>query len=93
MHFAYRSDREPAIVALIQDACAMAGRNGVKVLAVDDEAPDPEVDKTQVAVPEHSHPGESQSNGVGRASHERGHRPSEDSQSVTRTSSEGATAE
>ena len=28
LHFAYRSDREPAIVSLIQDACAMAGRNG-----------------------------------------------------------------
>ena len=31
VHFAYRSDREPAIASLIQDACAMAGRNGVNV--------------------------------------------------------------
>ena len=57
VHFAYRSDREPAIVALIQDACAMAERNGVNVTAVDDEAPEPEVDRAQVAVPDHSHPG------------------------------------
>ena len=64
LHFAYRSDREPAIVSLIQDACAMAGRNGVKVQAIEDEALDPEVDKARVAVPEHSHPGESQSNGL-----------------------------
>ena len=37
VHFAYRSDREPAIVAMIQDACAMAGRKGVHVKS-DDEA-------------------------------------------------------
>ena len=64
LHFAYRSDREPAIVALIQDACAMAGRNGVHINAVADEAPEIEVEKSLVAVPEHSHPGESQSNGL-----------------------------
>ena len=64
LHFAYRSDREPAIVSLIQDACAMAGRNGVKVHAVEDEASDPEVERARIAVPEHSHPGESQSNGL-----------------------------
>ena len=57
VHFAYRSDREPAIVALIQDACAMAGRNDVSVQAVEDEAPEPEDDRAQVAFPEHSHPG------------------------------------
>ena len=67
-HFAYRSDREPAIVSLLQDACAMAGRNSVKVQAVEDEAPDPEVERAQVAVPEHSHPGESQSNGLAESS-------------------------
>ena len=68
VHFAYRSDRKPAIVSLIQDACAMAGRNGVKVHAVGDEAPDPDGEKAQVAVPEHSHPGESQSNGLAESS-------------------------
>ena len=36
LNCAYRSDRELAIVSLIQDACAMAGRNGVKVHAVED---------------------------------------------------------
>ena len=68
LHFAYRSDREPAIVSLIQDACAMAGRNGVHVHAVEDEAPNPDVEKARVAVPEHSHPGESQSNGLAAGS-------------------------
>ena len=42
----------------------MAGRYNVKVQAIEDEALDPEVDKARVAVPEHSHPGESQSNGL-----------------------------
>ena len=46
----------------------MAGRNGVKVHAVEDEAAEPEVDKARVAVPEHSHPGESQSNGLSERS-------------------------
>ena len=68
LHFAYRSDREPAIVALIQDACAMAGRNGVHINAVADEAPEVEVEKSLVAVPEHSHPCESQSNGLAERS-------------------------
>ena len=68
LHFAYRSDREPSIVSLIQDACAMAGRNGVKIHAVEDEAAEPEVDRARVAVPEHSHPGESQSNGLSERS-------------------------
>ena len=31
VHFAYRSDKEPAIIALIQEACARAGRRGVRV--------------------------------------------------------------
>ena len=64
VHFAYRSDREPAIVSLIQDACAMAGRNGVSIRAIEDESPDPMVERAHIAVPEHSHPGESQSNGL-----------------------------
>ena len=81
VHFAYRSDREPAIVAMIREACAMAGRKGVHV-AGDDEVvveleggdlqageiqPDVHpraVEESHVAVPEHSHPGESQSNGL-----------------------------
>ena len=67
LHFAYRSDREPAIVSLIQDACALAGRNGVKIHAVEDESPEPDTVEAQVAVPEHSHPGESQSNGLAEA--------------------------
>ena len=70
VHFAYRSDKEPAIVAMIQQACAMAGRNGV--LLKGDESTDGEpsivaetkIDRALVAVPEHSHPGESQSNGL-----------------------------
>ena len=36
-HFAYRSDREPAITAMIEEACAMSGRKGVKVTS--EEAP------------------------------------------------------
>ena len=79
VHFAYRSDKEPAIVAMIEEACARAGRRGIKVtseedVAVEDlpdevEVPEPPainplaIDSSQVAVPEHSHPGESQSNG------------------------------
>ena len=84
VHFAYRSDQEPAIVALIREACSLAGRNGVHVQA--DEAPsdladgdlevgEPQtvlnevaIDKSLIAVPEHSHPGESQSNGLAERS-------------------------
>ena len=66
VHFAYRSDRELAIVSFIQDACAMAGRNGISIQAIQDEALEPEVERAQVAVPEHSHPGESQSNGLAK---------------------------
>ena len=29
-HFTYRSDREPAIMAMIEEACSLSGRNGVK---------------------------------------------------------------
>ena len=42
----------------------MAGRNGVNVHAVEDEPAEPTVERAHVAVPEHSHPGESQSNGL-----------------------------
>jgi hypothetical protein len=42
----------------------MAGRNGVNIKAVEEEAPEAEVEKAHIAVPEHSHPGESQSNGL-----------------------------
>ena len=31
VHFAYRTDKEPAIVALIEDACRRAGRKGAGV--------------------------------------------------------------
>ena len=30
-HFAYRNDREPAIVAMIEEACTLSGRKGVKI--------------------------------------------------------------
>ena len=61
VHFAYRSDKEPAIVAMIQQACAMAGRNGVLLKGSDDEeegrasASEAPLDRASVAVPEHSH--------------------------------------
>ena len=42
----------------------MAGRNGVHIQAVEEEAPEPEVERAHVAVPEHSHRGESQYNGL-----------------------------
>ena len=38
LRFAYRPDMEPVIVSPVQDTCAMAGRNGVKVHAVEDDA-------------------------------------------------------
>ena len=60
-HFAYRSDKEPAIVAMLQQACAMAGRNGV---LIKEDANEDQVgsgpnaiDMAKVAVPEHTHPG------------------------------------
>ena len=99
-HFTYRSDREPAIVAMIEEACALSGRHGVK----DNNGPNPEemvhtgllddsnpegcvitdvelpigerphvpssveVEATHTAAPEHTHPGESQSNGLAERS-------------------------
>ena len=62
VQFVYRSDGEPAIVSLIQDACAMAGRNGVSIRSFEDESVARDVDRAHVAVPGHSHPGESESN-------------------------------
>ena len=80
VHFAYRSDKEPSIVSMIQEACALSGRNGVQEKNVDEEVILDEgdsstgelqsdlhprqVERSHVAVPEHSHPGESQSNGI-----------------------------
>ena len=37
VHFAYRSDEEPAIIAMIQEACARVGRRGVKVTEAEEE--------------------------------------------------------
>ena len=72
---------EPAIISMIQEACAMAGRKGVHVKSDDeaeaildngdskngeiqvDEHPRA-VERAHVAVPEHRHPEESQSNGL-----------------------------
>ena len=54
-HFVYRSDREPAIRALLADAAQLAG------LRAEQEEEDAEA---IVAVPETSTPGESQSNGA-----------------------------
>ena len=91
IHFAYRTDKEPAIVALIQDACRRAGRSSACVpedsdsgrptemakgsvmdtLEEDGDGTDehpPTIDKSVIAVPEHSAPGESQSNGKAEAS-------------------------
>ena len=74
VHFAYRSDKEPAIVAMIQQACAMAGRNGVLLKGEDDAdrvSTDVPLDRALVAIPEHNHPGESQSNGLSEKGHSR----------------------
>ena len=54
-------------MAMIQQACAMAGRNGVLLKGEDDAdgvIADVPLDRALVAIPEHSHPGESQSNGL-----------------------------
>ena len=39
VHFAYRSDKEPAIVSMIQEACTMSGRHGVHEKKNDDDIP------------------------------------------------------
>ena len=38
VHVAYRSDKEPAIVSMIQEACALAGRKGVLVKNDEDDS-------------------------------------------------------
>ena len=82
LHFCYRSDKEPAIRSMIQDACAMAGRTS-QLVKSDEPIPLPDVIEHEdileaelppakgleskpalLAVPEHSHPGESASNGL-----------------------------
>ena len=45
-HFAYRNDREPAIVAMIEEACGLSGRRGVKISPGSD-VPDDHVDVSQ----------------------------------------------
>ena len=37
-HFTYRSDREPAILAMFEEACALAGRNGTKYVTPENVA-------------------------------------------------------
>ena len=85
VHFAYRSDRELAITALLEEAIRISGRRGsptasdavpdhvdFPVAPVDDDEPDaptevpktPQPEGAMVAVPELTHPGESQSNGL-----------------------------
>ena len=83
VHFVYRSDKEPAIRAMIEQAIILAGRSGkayadadpeeqksLSVMEELDEAdgklmPSPlESERILVAVPEHSMPGESKSNGI-----------------------------
>ena len=83
VHFVYRSDKEPAIRAMFEQAIILSGRSG-KAFAEADNAekeaisvmeeldeddgkllPSPmESERILVAVPEHSMPGESQSNGI-----------------------------
>ena len=88
-HFAYRSDREPSILLMLEEAVQLSGRNGEKIgpnipATPTDPVPsdipsaentqlDPSpsgVDSSVLAVPEHSHPGESASNGKGRTGSE-----------------------
>ena len=59
-HVCYRSDREPAIRKMLQAAIRLAGVHGH--LASDEEVG--QEDDVVVAVPEESHVGESQSNGI-----------------------------
>ena len=39
-HFAYRSDREPAMTSMIDKACALSGRKGIKVAPEHDDIAD-----------------------------------------------------
>ena len=59
VHFAYRSDREAAIRALLSDSARMAGIKSERDVDPEDDEHPPQV---PAAVPEESHPGESQSN-------------------------------
>ena len=73
VHFVYRSDREKAIRALLDEAIRLSGRHGTPI--EDDTQPGdhgsdidnspqavPTTASPDLAVPEHSHTGESQSN-------------------------------
>ena len=75
VNFVYRSDKERALIRLLEDAIRESGRHGVPM--TDDQLKrDREEDlllepfdgpaprTTETAVPEHSHPGESRSNGA-----------------------------
>ena len=46
--FAYRNDREPAIVAMIEEACGVSGRRGVKISPGSD-VPDEYVDVSHLS--------------------------------------------
>lgn len=62
VHFAYRSDREPAIRALLNDAAKLAGDKSER------DTEDTELEPPPAAVPKESHVGESQSNGASERS-------------------------
>jgi len=83
VHFAYRSDCEPAIKLMFEEACRVAGRTCTPVASDHPNASEPviiengdvaavelgaehdlELAQVRVAVPEHSHTGESASNGI-----------------------------
>ena len=88
LHVAYRTDKEPTVVSLIEAACALAGRKGIPVkddfprrlpkeqlepgdvqsIECDERPPHKQIDFSTLAVPEHSHPGESPSNGLAERS-------------------------
>ena len=56
-HFTYKSDKEPALRVLTKQAVALAKVHGVEQLPEEEQG-------IQAAVPEHSSPGESSSNGA-----------------------------
>ena len=75
VHFVYRTDREHSIVDLFHEAVRESGRHG-RPMSPEDEDPDdaaayapldpstqPDMKRTELAVPEHSGTGESESNG------------------------------
>ena len=83
IQFAYRCDREPSILALMEAAILASSRQGIPVKedsvqdhdppvpAIEDDEPDAPTDVRPaaphgptIAVPELTHPGESQSNGL-----------------------------